>query len=326
MIVLEQYIPMLKALSDETRLRIMGILAQSSLSVNELIQVLDMGQSRISRHLKILLEAGLLTNRRDGAKIFYKISHPQNLVYQNILLSFGILNNISLNENESENHKQNKTENLLLDDLDAKKINEVLNERKRATIDHFQNYDRNQDEMQSFWVDSNFYMNMIMEIIPVTGGIAADLGCGAGILAKKLLNKFEKIICVDQSKNMLDLAKSNLKSEKGDFRIGSIEHLPMRDGEANTVILSMALHHIADFHSALKEANRVLSKKGTLIIADIKKHNEEIMREKYADFYLGFDTDELKNEIKSVDFEIKEERSGIGNGRLESFCIALVKN
>ena len=317
-------IQIMKALSDETRLRITGILDGYSLSVNEITEVLGMGQSRISRHLKILADAGILESRRDGVHIYYNIARNRNEILEGIFSAFG-LGNLAGKIN-SENGKSITVSNRLLLEEDLMKLAGVLEERKRVTLEHFQKYGDYEEKQESTWADPLFYRNKIKEMIPDKLVSSADIGCGSGELAGAILDKIEKIILIDQSPNMLERARFNIQSEKAEFRIGSLEHLPLREGEVDLAIFSMVLHHIPDVMGALEEASRVLRPGGRLIVAELKKHSFEEMRERFADFYLGFDASVLESYLKQNGFTVESKSSGKGQGKLECVFYAAIKN
>lgn len=309
-------IQILKALSDESRLRILGVIKHEPLSVNELLTVLEMGQSRVSRHLKILADAGILERNREGSRIYYGL-RP---VFSNFDVISGILKSLGLSGGPPNNGEDpiGSMDPYLSAEMkqDLERLARVLEDRKSTSIQHFQLHGLEQDRQQRGFVDPDYYRRKIVEILPPESRTLVDLGSGTGELASMLIFHADRLICVDQSINMLDRAKSVVDSEKADFRIGSIEHLPMRDGEADTIIASMVLHHIPEPALALREARRVLKKGGYLIISDLMHHSEEIMRSRFADFWLGFDPERLKELVIASGFEFVDGSEGKGEGSL----------
>lgn len=287
-----------KALADDTRLRILGVLEASPLSVNELLDILGMGQSRVSRHLKILADAGILESRREGTRIFYSIASAKK--------EWPLLRAVfsELNGNGYE--------------ADRQKLSQILQERLEASLHHFETHGIEQDRAQEGIVDAFFYRNVILDLVgEVPGKTIADLGCGTGRLSKQLRSRAGHLIGVDQSSRMLEVAKTH--SPTSEFRLGALEHLPLKNEEADIVIASMVLHHMADPETALVEFRRGLKKGGVLILADLEHHDLEIMREKFADHWLGFETDRIETFLRDAGFEIQEKRSGMGKGKLN--CI-----
>ena len=292
-----------KALADESRLRILGALVREPLSVNELMEVLEMGQSRVSRHLKILALAGILESRRDGARVYYGLYlHPTRLVAR-------ILE--ALEQSGEKNQG------------DLKNLARVLEERKSESIDHFQKYGAEQDRRQAGLVDANFYRQEILSLLPASPGIAADLGSGSGELALMLRGRVESLICVDQSPNLLERVRRAIP--ESDTRIGALEHLPLGDGEADTVIASMVFHHLPDPRQAIAEAFRILKPGGLLLVAELASHAREEMRVKFADFWLGFPRERLLEYLTDAGFDAKLSRGGRGRGELECMFLTAVK-
>jgi len=260
-----------KALADETRILLYNILLTKELNVNELVEVMSMGQSRISRHLKILTDAGLLTSRRDGLWVFYKAIGETNPIEKNL-------------------QEILKSDSDLLKDLQLR--DEVLQERLSQKTQYFNSIASQWDNMKE---DLFGDLHLDNEILPYINedSIVADLGCGTGELMATLLQKASQVIGVDSSSRMLEEAKSRLESfdQRVDLRIGEIEHLPMRDQEIDHGVISMVLHHLPSPQEALYETSRVV--KNSLIIAELDKHNREDFRRLYGHRWLGFDKDEI---------------------------------
>ena len=259
-----------KALADETRLRLLNLLIRHELNVNEIVNAMGMGQPRISRHLKILTDCGLLKYRRDGLWVFYSASREGE---------GGRFNKLFQDFVEGDNDVN----------LDYAKMKLILEEGMREKTRFF-------DSIASDWDDINrgIYgtINISDEIVRrITNcNIAADLGCGTGDLLLPIKKKAKRVIGVDKSPKMLEEAEHRLASNgKGiELRIGEMEHLPMRDQEADVAVINMVLHHLPSPDSSILEAGRVLKKGGSLIIVDLEKHQNEEMRNKFEHRWLGF--------------------------------------
>lgn len=305
-------VTLLKALSDETRLRIVGVLGREPLHVNELLEILSMGQSRVSRHLRILSDAGLVDGQREGTRIYYRIS-PEAKASDFLngilkLLSGGGDPAVSLPGEIRQ---------------DMARLGLIIKNRKRASLEHFEREGADQETLQQGLVDAAYYRRKIVALLPERPGVTVDLGCGSGELARLLAEHTNKLVCVDQSPNMLDLARE--VCPLADFRIGSVEHLPLSESEADTVVSSMVLHHLPDPEGALREIARVLKPGGRLIIADLVSHNLEIMRTRLADFWLGFEPGLLYTMVENAGLTVEDEGRGNGEGELECVFIRAVK-
>ena len=298
------FLPLFKALADETRLRILGVLSVEPLNVNEIVSLLDMGQSRISRHLKILTDAGLLESERAGSFVYYGIRREDSGPQADILRALGL--DVQRRDVPIPYFPAGIQE-------DRARLRVVLEAREKNNLEHFQTLGR--DRIVGDPVDSEFYHDKILELLPDRPGTIADVGCGAGELSRLLLSRAERLICVDQSSNMLERARGIVVG--ADFRPGALTHLPMGEGEADAVIASMVLHHVPEPMTALREIHRALRPGGILILADLIQHDDEAMREKYADFWLGFRPDRLRDYLEEAGFHAEREEAGRGRGRLE---------
>lgn len=292
----------LKAAGDETRLRILSLLGSEPLSVGEILDVLGMGQSRVSRHLKILSDAGILENRRAGNRVYYAL---EDQARKAPLLSELLRELAELPVSGNGSAKQAR--------LDRTRLSEVLDLRKKVSLDHFQKFGRDHDLRQKTYVDSDYYRREIISGLKKPRGPVLDLGCGTGELST-MIARNSSVIGVDQSPRVLEAARAACPN--GEFRLGEIEHLPLRNEEVQTVVASMVLHHLPEPMTGLREANRVLGKGGALVVVDLKEHEEEAMQRDFADFWRGFAPKRLEQMIQDAGFEITEKKSGRGAGKL----------
>lgn len=269
-----------KALADETRLRLLGVLARYELNVGEIVQVMDMGQSRISRHLKILVDAGFVTYQRNGLWAFYSAQdkHTAPPLLQAVLDELC----------EFPEHQR---------DLD--KAEQVLLDRRQSTTRFF-------DEVAADWIKmsrdivGDFDLNQtILSHLAHTGvanqsGVVADLGCGPGLMLGLLADQAQHTIGVDNSPRMLEAAARLLPDSTAiSLRLGDLEHLPLRDAEADAAIMSLVLHHLAAPQAGLAEMGRILRPGGQAVVVDFVSHNNESMRTLYGDRWLGFSSSDL---------------------------------
>lgn len=264
-----------KALADETRIRLLNILLENELSVNELVYLMDMGQSRISRHLKILTDSGLLQCRRDGVWAFYSVSKKGKEKEFAEAVRFLFTDEPELTE-------------------DLKNADLVMNDRKMKSKQFFNRIAREWDDLQQQIIGDFDLNGAILKHVDACN-FAVDMGCGTGKLLYHLKDIATVTVGVDSSPVMLEQARRLFKEENGNvkLRLGELEHLPIGDNKADCVIVSMALHHLSDPEKAIAEAARISNRKGKFIIADFEKHQNENMREKYGDRWLGFSKEEI---------------------------------
>lgn len=273
-----------KALADETRLRLFRLLMNYEFNVNEIVSVMGMGQSRISRHLKILTDNGLLTSRRDGSYVYY------NSVSSNELSDL-----IRFVDKSFAKYKEFPEDRVRSQDL----IRERKNRMQRFFNDIAEKWDSLKQD-----VFGNFNLNhRIIEKVEKCG-VAVDLGCGTGELLLLLASKADHLIGVDSSPNMLKQAKKKTASinSRVDLRLGEMEHLPIRDGKADLAVASMVLHHLVMPSAGIREIRRILKPGGRLLITDFEKHDIEMVREKCGDPWLGFEQEEIENWLSNDGF------------------------
>ena len=257
-----------KALGDETRLRLTRLLLRHELNVGELVYVLEMGQSRISRHLRILVDSGLLAARRDGLWVFYRARQE------------GMLDALAGHIRGCGPQE------------DLVRAREVLDARTLETRRFFNAIAPDWQAMRREVLGGLDVDALIVSRLPFCETMA-DLGCGPGQLLAAMTAKAGRVIGVDASAAMLDLARKDVRLAGASLRVGELEHLPMADCEAQAAALSLTLHHLSDPPAALREAWRVLAPGATLVVADYVQHGSEVMRERFGDRWLGFDIQEM---------------------------------
>ena len=292
-----------KALADETRLRLMRLLSRGPLNVNEIIGILDMGQSRISRHLKILAEADLVTNRREGTWIYYQWNDGNG---ESKLLA-DTFATLAAHEGDLPRYE-----------ADLQGLEATVESRREQTRSFFDSIPDPHEYLQHQSLDGQFYRQVATSLLPERSEVALDMGSGSGLLIPSLLERAEKIIAVDSSNTMLDLARRTVNGDAArcDFRLGDLEHLPVADGEVDTVVACMVLHHLSDPAAALAEAHRALKPGGHIVIVDLHRHNDESLRDRHADLWLGFKPTDIERWLEKVDLQLTD--SGIVSPELDA--------
>ncbi|MFZ5562537.1 MAG: ArsR/SmtB family transcription factor [Thermodesulfobacteriota bacterium] len=273
----------LKAISDESRLRLLFLLVHYELNVNEVVAVVEMIQSRVSRHLKILAESGLLKSRRDGGFVYYSALTQD--------ASGPVIKLVS---------------DALADDpvcaADLERADALIRERKSRTRRFFETV-AGTWEARKHEVLGDLDLNRIIAGKVGATTVAADLGCGTGALLAMLHERIGTVIGVDSSPGMLEQARLKTSAMAGvNLRLGELEYLPMRDREADCAVMNMVLHHISEPVKVLAEANRILKSGGTFFIADFDKHNKAAVREKIGGAWFGFSQAEMETWLAGAGF------------------------
>lgn len=272
-----------KALADETRIRLAALLNEYELNVGEAVRILDMGQSRVSRHLKILADAGLVVSRRDGLWTFYSAApRGRERLFLDGLTPFFDKDAIF--------------------ETDRRAARRAVAERTLSTRRFFDAVAPQWDDL-SREILGDFELGPKVKAHLKACGAAADLGCGAGSLLPVLAEKADTVIGVDHSTRMLEAARERFADNPGiSLRIGELEHLPLRDGEVDCALMSMTLHHLSSPGDGLAEAARALAPGGTLLVADFDRHDKEDLRRRHGDRRLGFDAGELAELLAKAGF------------------------
>lgn len=280
-----------KSLSDETRVRLFNILMVHELSVNEIVMIMNMGQSRISRHLKILIDAGILRCRRDGVWAFY------STVDTGPGKQFGDSIRYLLNDDV-----------VLKNDL--MRASHIINERKLKAVHFFNKIAPKWNVLQQT-ILGDFDLNaaILQHIHPC--GAAVDLGCGTGELLIHMAAKCTHTIGVDSSMKMLEETRKKFEArgKEVDLRLGELEHLPLENYAVDYAVVSMVLHHLPNPAKIFAEVRRILKRDGAFIIADFAKHKNERMRDIHEDRWLGFSHEEIKRWLNNCGFKLTSTQS-----------------
>ena len=275
----------LQLLSDSTRLRMLRLLGQEELSVAELQEILEMGQSRISSHLSLLRRNQMVLDRKDGKKTFYALSLEDSPKYDLVRLS--------LKDHSEEDFWESDQSGLL----------RILDRRRRESEKYF---DEVADRLGKNYVPGRSWESIghfLFRLVPrIT---IADLGAGEGMISQLLAKRAKKVYCIDSSKNMVRLG-SELATKKNllnlSYKLGDIEDVPLAPESVDLALMSQSLHHAQRPQRALSEAYRILKPSGQLVILDLKKHQFERARELYGDMWLGFGENDLYGMIRSAGF------------------------
>lgn len=282
-----------KSVSDETRVRIIHILSYADFSVNEIVDILSMGQSSVSRHLKILTDAGLLSSRREGSWVYYSLRNSAKYFSYDLvqlILSY--------------------KEDLPFREVDQRNMSISLQNRENLSREFFDDLGQNWEKVQEEVLDPKIYRDRILSSLPGNSERLLDLGCGPGGLIPYLLSKSNKVIGLDSSTKMVEVARKEFfGNSKVEILQAQLEQLPVDDNTADSVVASMVLHHVSHPPKVLEEINRVLKLGGTFCLVDLVKHNQEFMREKYADLWMGFEPDLIQSWLKTYGFELIERDS-----------------
>jgi ArsR family transcriptional regulator len=284
-----------KTFSDPTRVRILALLEREELAVQELMDVLGMAQSRVSRHLAILRDAGLVQDRRDGTYVFYRFVPPAAGAWQD---AWALVSRTLARDATSER--------------DQAALSQVMEARAARTRSFFDSVGPEWDALRKVFNDDALRARAIARLV-TPGMRVADIGTGTGILAAELARLGLRVIAIDNSARMLDAARAKLAGEQQpgvELRRGEAGALPLADGEVDAALAHMVLHYLPSPADAIREMARVLRPGGSVVLVDFVRHAHEWMRQELGVAWLGFERDEIAAWCREA---------GLGAPAIESF-------
>lgn len=279
-----------QALADPTRLRILALLRSMELSVGELAQVLGQSQPRVSRHLKILADAGVLERRKEGSWVFLTLSPGAATSAMFELI---------------ERWADGDAETCFA--ADRARTEGVRAERAAAANRYFSSHAEVWDQIRSLHVAECEVESAISQVIGAGSlGRLVDIGTGTGRMIELLGSRSTDAIGIDRSSEMLRLARVKLEGAgiASSLRQGDMYALPLADGSADTVIIHQVLHYAHSPATAVAEAARILKRGGTLLVVDFAAHGREELRERAAHIRLGFEDETMAAWFEAAGLEV----------------------
>jgi ArsR family transcriptional regulator len=264
-----------QALADPTRLRIVALLRIMELSVGELAQILGQSQPRVSRHLKILADAGVLERRKEGSWVFLTLTDSERIEPM-----FGLIDGWS----------DDSTQALFA--FDAARTETIRADRAEAANRYFAGHAEVWDQIRSLHAAETEVERAIDEALGESPlGRLVDVGTGTGRMIELFGPRASQAVGIDRSSEMLRLARVKLEAAgiASSLRQGDMYALPLADGSADTIVIHQVLHYAHSPASAIVEAARVLAPGGTLLVVDFAAHDREELRLTDAHIRLGFD-------------------------------------
>lgn len=293
-----------RTLSDPTRIRILRLVEAEPLVVQELMEVLGMTQSRVSRHLGILKDAGLVEDRRDGTYVSYRFVPPEDPTWQDAweLVRRQLSDDPTTQRDEAA-------------------LARTLEVRSGATRNFFDAIGAEWDTLRTVFNDGELRGGSIARLLE-PGLKVVDVGTGTGVLALELARLGMEVTGIDRSTSMLEAAEAKRGSSPGlrgslTFQQGEAERLPLANGEADAAFAHMVLHSLPRASEAIAEMARVVRTGGRVIVADFVSHQYEWMQSELGLIWLGFETDDIARWFREAhltepDIEIHQPR---GRGR-----------
>ena len=277
-------VKILKVVAEPNRLRILLLLRAEELSVAELQEILTMGQSTISTHLSQLKNAGLVEDRRTGKSSLYRLTTSGGGSVLDQLLD----------------RAKSEIPEAAADRLAMRGVLKKRQDKMRSFFDSVAG------RLGKDYVPGKSWKSIaeaLLRLMPPM--VIADLGAGEGAFSLLLAQRAKKVIAVDTSDKMIEVAREQaLRNgvKNVEFRLGDMEEVPIKAATADLVWISQSLHHALHPGRALAEANRILRPGGRIVILDLVKHRFEEARELYADEWLGFSETDLESMLEEAGF------------------------
>jgi ubiquinone/menaquinone biosynthesis C-methylase UbiE/DNA-binding transcriptional ArsR family regulator len=284
----------LRAAGEETRLRVLALLAEGELSVSDLTDILGQSQPRISRHLKLLVEAGLVERHREGAWAFFRLAdHGASAPMLRPVLA-----------------ALDRTDHRLA--ADRARLAAVRAQRAQAAQTFFARLAPEWDRLRSLHASEEAVEAAVLDAVgkkPIRSLL--DLGTGTGRMLQVLAPLASRAVGLDASHAMLSVARANLEKAgltRAELRQGDIYAPPFARGSFDLVVIHQVLHYLDDPARALREAVRLLMPGGRLVVVDFAPHALEFLREKQAHRRLGFSNDQMTSWLSEAGLDCTASR------------------
>ena len=298
----------LEAASEETRLRILCLLDAAELTVSELVAILGQSQPRVSRHLKLLVEAGLAARQREGAWAFFRLADTGGALARDLIRRLDPADPIV--------------------NADRARLDGVRESRRRQAAAYFAERATDWDSIRKLHAPEERVEAALVELIGNRPFRALlDLGTGTGRMLELLAPRAVRAVGVDQSAAMLAIARSRIDQcglRNVSLRQGDIYAPPSERNAYDLVVIHQVLHFLDDPARALTEAARALAPGGRLVVVDFDAHEQEFLRTEFAHRRLGFKLAEVEAYLADAGLTaIRSERLLPARGEAGKLTVAL---
>lgn len=276
----------LRAAGEPTRLRLLALCAHGELSVTELTQILAQSQPRVSRHLKLLVEAGLLSRFREGALVFYRIAEEgPSAKLARVLVDMLPGQDAELNR-------------------DLTRLETIRQQRAEVAVAYFKENAADWHRIRKLYVAEEEVERRLKGLIGDQRiGTFLDIGTGTGRLLELFADQIERGVGIDTSPEMLAMARHVLEQAKlrhVHVRKGDMYSMPIDDGSVDLATLHLVLHYSLQPQIVISEAARTLKPGGRLVIVDFEPHQQEQLRSEHKHQRLGFSTAEINRAMSQA--------------------------
>lgn len=289
-VALDTMVDTLKAAAESSRLRILVLLAQGDLTVSDLTEILGQSQPRVSRHLKLLMEAELIGRYQEGSWAFFRLS-DQDAARGFVL---GLIAGVDPADPQIER--------------DMERLATVKRRRQERATEYFSQNAASWDEIRSLHVPDRAVETALLALVgkrPFQSML--DLGTGTGRLLEILAPLYRRGVGIDMSREMLAVARANLDRAgvtNAQVRQGDIFAPPVERDAYDLVTIHQVLHYLDDGARAIREAARLVAPGGRLLVVDFAPHDLEFLREEHAHRRLGFAPETVSQWLAAADLDV----------------------
>lgn len=283
-----------KAMADRTRQRALAVLADHELTVSELVEVLGQPQSTISRHLKVLRDAGLIRDRRNRATVLYTVRHEAD-AGNGSKLGDRIMDWVALQP---------------MPPALARRLQTVMHRRMQMSDAFFHEVGRHWDSVREESFGATFHLEALLALLP-SAWTVADIGTGTGYLLPVLGRHFECVIGVDPVETMLEAARCRVADagvKNVDLRTGDLSELPITEATVDLAVAFLVLHHVPSPQGATAELARIVRPGGHVLVVEQATHDDDSFRERMQDRWSGFEPAQCAAWLEEVGFEHVQSR------------------
>lgn len=267
----------LGSLADPTRTRLLLLLGRHELSVNELCAAVQLPQSTVSRHLKLLSDEGWLSTRSEGPSRYYRLAPRLEPTARRL---WQVIRDGLAAQPEAGQ--------------DRARAAQVVSERRTRSQEFFSSAAGQWDALRAELFGPRAGLTGLLALL-ADDMVIGDLGCGTGAASAELAPYARRVVAVDESKAMLAAARRRLHDHGNvELRSGALEALPLDDGELDAAVMSLVLHYVAEPVAALSEARRVLKPGGRLVVVDMMAHGRAEYRETMGHMWQGFTEEQMR--------------------------------
>lgn len=308
----------LRAIAEPTRLRILMLLSTGELTVKDLTQVLGQSQPRISRHLKLMHDAGILSRVQEGSWVYFRLTDSQ----AHAAMLGALMMQFSSHTGDFRR--------------DRERAEAIRRQRVETAQAFFASHASQWDELRALHADEAEVEAQICTLLDIQNGdLLIDMGTGTGRVLELLAGRFNRAIGIDTNQHMLGYARARTQASQFSHvqvRQGDICNLTLQDDTADAVIMHQVLHYLPDPRRAIAEAARILRPEGRLLVVDFAAHTVDRLRDEFAHQRLGFANEQMtdwldENRLKvSVHRELPPANAGVKEGLTVSIWLATARS